>query len=120
MLTYDGAEPIELGLALICNTDPWTYLGGRPVRPCPDADFSSGLDLFGMTGIPTLAVLRHLAQLLAVDSRPKGKRVVLLHDLPWLALTSTEPLPFQLDGDFVGDRTAVRLTAVPEALQVAV
>ncbi len=120
LLTYEGGEPIELGLALVCNADPWTYLGSRPVRPCPDADFGSGLDLFGMTDIPTLAVLRHLAQLFAVDGRPKGKRVVLLHDLPWLALTSAEPLPFQLDGDFVGDRTAVRLTAVPDALQVAV
>lgn len=120
MLSYAGAEPVELGLALVCNTDPWTYLGSRPVRPCPDADFSTGLDLFGLTGIPTAAVLRHLAQLLSVDSRPKGKRVVLLHDLPWLALTSAEPLPFQLDGDFVGERTAVRLTAVPQALQVLV
>lgn len=120
LLTREDAEPVELGLALVCNTDPWTYLGSRPVRPCPDADFGSGLDVFGLTGIPTVAVLRHLAQLLAADSRPKGKRVVLLHDLPWLALTSVEPLPFQLDGDFVGDRTAVRLTAVPRALQVVV
>ena len=120
LLTYEGAEPIELGLALICNTDPWTYLGSRAVRPCPDADFRSGLDLFGLTSVPTAAMLRHLAQLMAVDSRPKGKRVVLLHDLPWLALTSPDPVPFQLDGDFVGDRTAVRLTAVPAALQVAV
>ena len=120
LLTCPGADPVELGLALVCNTDPWTYLGPRPVRPCPDADFAAGLDVFGMTTVPTLAVLRHLAQLLGADSRPRGKRVVLLHDLPWMALTCVEPLPFQLDGDFVGDRTSVTLTSVPAALQVVV
>jgi diacylglycerol kinase family enzyme len=33
----DGREPERVGLALVCNSDPWTYLGPRPVRPCPTA-----------------------------------------------------------------------------------
>ena len=119
-LERDGADPQELALALICNTDPWTYLGPRPVRPCPDASFDRGLDLFGLTGIPTLPVLRHLAQILAKDSRPKGKRVVLLHDLPELTLRAEVPLPFQLDGDDLGDRERLVLRSVPAALQVIV
>ena len=119
-LSRPGAEPLELALALVCNTDPWTYLASRPVRPCPDASFDTGLDVFGLTGIPTLPVLRHLSQLLAKDGRPSGKRVVLLHDLPTLTLSATEALPFQLDGDYLGDRSSVTLTAVPDALQVVV
>ena len=119
-LTRAGAEPVELGLALVCNADPWTYLGTRPVRPCPDASFDDGLDVFGLTEIPTLPVLRHLSQLLAKDGRPHGKRVVLLHDLPSFTLSAVEALPFQLDGDYLGDRTSVTLTAVPQALSVVV
>lgn len=119
-LTYDGGEPVQLALALVCNTDPWTYLGDRPVRPCPEASFDTGLDVLGLTDAPTLAVMRHAAQILVKDPRPRGKRVVLLHDLPSLTLAANMPLPFQLDGDDLGDRTEVVLTAVPDALQVMV
>ncbi|MCW2585029.1 MAG: Diacylglycerol kinase [Frankiales bacterium] len=116
----DGQEPLRLALALVCQTDPWTYLGSRPVRPCPDASFETGLDLFGLTTMPTAAVLRHLRQILAAGARPRGKRVVALHDLPALTLRADVPLPFQLDGDDLGDREQVALKAVPQALQVIV
>ena len=116
----DGAEPLQLALALVCQTDPWTYLGDRPVRPCPDASFATGLDLFGLTKAPTATVLRHLRQILSRRARPRGKHLVLLHDQPRLVLSSPVPLPFQLDGDDLGDRSRVVLTAVPDALRVVV
>jgi diacylglycerol kinase family enzyme len=111
-----GAEPVSLALALVCATDPWTYLGNRPVRPCPEASFDTGLDLFGLTSAATPVILRHLTQILRAG--PHGKRVVLLHDLPGFTLTADGPTPFQLDGDELGDRTSVVLTSVPRALQV--
>jgi diacylglycerol kinase family enzyme len=115
-----GEEPLQLALALVCSTDPWTYLGNRPVRPCPDATFETGLDVFGLTSAPTIMVLRHLAQLLAKNPDPHGKRVVRLHDLDSFTLVAEEPLPFQLDGDDLGDQQRVELRAVAEALQVVV
>lgn len=119
-LTRPGAEPLELALALVCNADPWTYLAERPVRPCPDASFDSGLDVLGLTRAGTAATLRTLTQILAKDGHPHGKHVVALHDLPELTLTAAEPLPFQVDGDLLGDRTTVRLVSVPAALDVMV
>jgi len=119
-LEREGAEPIRLALALVCQTDPWTYLGERPVRPCPDASFDTGLDVFGLTSMPVNAVLRHLPQILAKDARPRGKRVVSLHDIPACTLVADAPLPFQLDGDGLGDRQRVALRSVPHALDVIV
>ncbi|MCU1600605.1 MAG: diacylglycerol kinase [Frankiales bacterium] len=113
----DGAA-LRLALVLVCAANPWTYLGNRPVEPCPDASFDTGLDLFGLTKAPTRTVLRHLAQILR--GGPHGKRVVLVHDLPSLTLASDGPLPFQLDGDELGDRTSVQLRSVPDALRVVV
>src|SRR4051794_7033739 len=52
MMTLTGPgipEPTELYVALVCNADPWTYFGNWPVRPCPQAQFEAGLDLFGLT-----------------------------------------------------------------------
>jgi diacylglycerol kinase family enzyme len=115
-----GCDPVEVALALVCNTDPWTYLGERPVRPCPDASFDTGLDVMGLTSAPVVPTLRTLSQILAKDARPHGKRVVLLHDVAEMTLRSTVPLPLQLDGDDVGDREVVVLRAVADALDVMV
>lgn len=115
-----GAEPLRLAIALVSQSDPWTYLGERPVRPCPDASFDTGLDLFGLTTAPPTAVIRHLRQILGASTRPRGKRVVSLHDVPSLALVGDVPLAFQLDGEDLGDRDRVELRAVPHALDVLV
>ena len=64
LLHVEGQEPQPLGLALVCNTNPWTYLGPRPVQPCPTASLETGLDVFGLTSLPTVATLRHLRQIL--------------------------------------------------------
>jgi diacylglycerol kinase family enzyme len=119
-LEREGAEPLRLALALVCQADPWTYLGSRGVRPCPQASFDTGLDVLGLTTTPLTAILRHLRQILVTDPKPRGKRVVSLHDLPELTLTADLPLPFQLDGDGLGERTSVRLRSVPHALRVVV
>ena len=114
----DVPEPVQLFLALVCNADPWTYFGNHPVRPCPEADFEGGLDLFGMTRLRTLQTLRHVAQLFARHPDPHGKRVVRLHDTIEITLTADSPLPFQMDGEPLGDRSEVTLRAVPSALRV--
>ena len=33
-------------LAFVQNTGPWTYLGSKPINPCPEASFDTGLDVF--------------------------------------------------------------------------
>ena len=119
-LVRDGVETETLGLALVCNTSPWTYLGARPVVPCPDASFETGLDVFGLRTLGTVGTLRHLRQILATGVRPRGKALLALHDLDAFTVAADRPLPLQVDGDDLGDRSAVRFTAVRDALQVLV
>lgn len=119
-LVRDGVETEALGLALVCNTSPWTYLGQRPVVPCPDASFETGLDVFGLRALGTASTLRHLRQILVDGSRPRGRALLALHDLTEFTVAADRPLPLQVDGDDLGDRTAVRFTAVRDALDVLV
>lgn len=49
---------------------------------------------------------------------PHGKRVLRLHDVESFTLCSSEPLAFQLDGDYIGQREKVRFASVPSALRV--
>ncbi len=119
-LEVDGRPPVDLSLALVCNAAPWTFLGPRPVQPCPRASFDAGLDLFGLRRLGTARTLWHVQQILARTPRPHGRDVVALHDERRLVLTARTPQPLQLDGEDLGDRTRVELTSVPGALQVVV
>jgi diacylglycerol kinase family enzyme len=117
----DGTGLPRLFLAIITNTSPWTYLGNRPLTPTPRAGFDTGLDLFGLSTLDTLPVFRSAFRLLAGSDRLADERwTVSLHDLPELTVTAPDAVDFQLDGDYLGRRSAVRFRAVGDALQVAV
>ncbi|MHB8342004.1 MAG: diacylglycerol/lipid kinase family protein [Mycobacteriales bacterium] len=116
----DGTEE-DVHLALVCNTEPWTYLGGRPVHACPQASFETGLDVFALRRMRVLPTLRHLRQLLAASGRgPHGRAILAVHDVAGLTITAREPVAFQLDGEYLGEATSATFTSVPNALEVVV
>lgn len=119
-LEHPGAPPQQLGLALVSNTAPWTYVGTRALNPSPRASFDTGLDVFGLRRLGTVSIFRHAAQSLAGDARPHGRQVVSMHDLTEVILTASRPLPLQLDGEALGDRSRVTFSSVPAALRVVV
>jgi len=119
-LTRPGVDDIGgLFLAVVANTAPWTYLGERPVTPAPDASFDTGLDVFALRGLHTLATLRHVRQILSSSERPpKGHSVVSLHDQSAFSIRSTRPVAFQMDGEYIGERDCVRFESVAEAIRL--
>jgi diacylglycerol kinase family enzyme len=119
-LERDGADPVPgIALAVITNCAPWTYLGGRPLNPTPQASFDAGLDLFALTRLPVAGTLRHLAQIMRANDRgPRGRDVVLLHDQLEFVLSSSRPVPFQVDGDFLGERSRMVFRSYPAALHL--
>ena len=117
-LSRPDHEPVQLALAFVCNTDPWTYLGDRAVRPTPRAGFDTGLDVFGLQRLSTFPTLRHLAQIMSGGREPRGRHLVSLHDVPVLTLACDSPLPLQADGDDLGQRSSVAMRSVPQALDV--
>lgn len=119
-LSVPGRAPEQIAMALVCNTRPWTYLGPRPVVPCPDAGFDTGLDLFALRGLGTTPMLRHLRQILSTRPRPRGRAVVGLHDADAFTLCAERPMAVQVDGDDLGDHAQVEFRSVPRALRVLV
>ncbi|HET6919769.1 MAG TPA: diacylglycerol kinase family protein [Jiangellaceae bacterium] len=120
VLERKGAEPVvAISMAVITNCAPWTYLGGRPLNPTPEASFAAGLDVFALLGLRVFSALRHLAQITLTAGRgPRGRDVVVLHDLPGFVLSAPKPVPVQVDGDYVGERSRMTLLARPSALRV--
>lgn len=125
VLELPGEEPgEELATAVVQNTRPWTYLRDRPVEACPDASFDLGLDVMGMRTMSVPTTGRTMYQLLFPGSGHKarsgshGKRVLRLHDVAEFTLVANEPVAFQLDGDYLGEREKVHFRSVPDALRV--
>ncbi|WP_163547135.1 diacylglycerol/lipid kinase family protein [Candidatus Frankia nodulisporulans] len=108
----------RITLGLVCNTRPWTYLEQRPVLACPQASFDSGLDLLALRRVRTSAVLRTGRQMLAEGRGPHGRNVVSQHDRATIHFRSDEPAPIQMDGEYLGESTDIRLTHHPRALRV--
>jgi diacylglycerol kinase family enzyme len=119
-LERPGEAPVEgIVLAIVTNTAPWTYLGKRPVNPTPQASFDEGLDLFALTKLSLPRTLRHVAEItLAVKRGPRGSDVLVLHDQAEMQLRAEHPVPVQVDGDYIGERTVLTLRSEPHALDV--
>jgi len=115
----DGSALPELFMAILANTSPWTYLGNRPIVATPEAGFDTGLDLFGLASLGALPVWQTVGRLIASSSKlHQGRDVILRHDLPELTLLAQRPVPFQVDGDYLGPRERVTFRSVPAALRV--
>ena len=110
----------HLFLGIVANTDPWTYLGNRPVRPTPEASFDTGLDLFAPRRLRTGTTLRLVGGMFHGRPPHASRSLLYHHDLATFTLQADRPLALQVDGDYLGEREQVRFSAVPRALQVVV
>lgn len=136
----DGSVIENLHMALVNNCDPWTYLGNTPISPTPLASFDTGLDVYARTrmgaagllvsagrmlnksGQPPRPPLRHrvLRQQPASPDSLKVSGGRIEHDLSRFTLTSAEPLPFEIDGDALDERTRIEFCAAPAAIRVLI
>ncbi|WP_181773026.1 diacylglycerol/lipid kinase family protein [Amycolatopsis pittospori] len=115
-----GEEPTEVLTAFVSNTDPWSYLGDRPVHLNPGSSFDTGLGLFALSGLRLPTVFKHVRQALLTKSNQRGRRLLRHDDLPMIRIDAAEPVNFQVDGDLVGQRKRVEFFSVPGALTVTV
>ncbi|OZM73809.1 diacylglycerol kinase [Amycolatopsis antarctica] len=115
-----GEEPVEVRTVFVSNTDPWSYLGSRPVHLNPGCSFDGGLGLFALRSLGLPPVLRHLRQALRSRGKQRGRSLLRHDDLPIVRIDADQPVNFQVDGDLVGQRTTVEFVSVPGAITVAV
>lgn len=112
-------EPVSgVHFAFVSNASPWTYANARPVWTNPDTTFETGLGIFAVTTMNMAANLLVVRRMLSKKANIKGKHLIREDDLPWVRITSAEPIACQVDGDFLGMRDDMTFTAVPQALAV--
>jgi diacylglycerol kinase family enzyme len=114
----DGTRWGPVAVALVANTDPYTYLGDRAMHVHPAASFDRGLDLLTIDAVPTARLLSIVAGAFRAGRHLGMPGVRYARDLPAFTLASARPQPLEVDGDYAGEHREVRFTAVPHALSV--
>ena len=116
----DGTTYDDVYFALVTNTDPWTYTGSRPLRPTPQTDFDTGLGLYARRRMGAAGMLLSMARLSGGKPRIGRRGAHLVQDLDTLTVRADEPLPVQVDGDYLGTREKLTFTSAAAALDVIV
>ncbi|HVV35632.1 MAG TPA: diacylglycerol kinase family protein [Acidimicrobiales bacterium] len=113
---------IDDGYFSICQkTDPYTYLGRRPLSLAPEATLDSGLAVTTLRSMSFATIIgaagsamgsgRHLRRSHRIDRRV---------DVDSLTLVGHRKFPYQLDGEFVGEVDRLELRYQPDCLDLVV
>lgn len=105
-------------LCVATNAAPWTYLGSRPVTLIPGATFDTALDLFALRRTGAVRMLGHVVRGLRGREPSHHASVRQVRGVTELTLRAERPTAVQVDGDYIGRQTSVRLRSVPGALRV--
>jgi diacylglycerol kinase family enzyme len=124
----DAGEPSEGVTALAQNSDPFTYFASRPVRVCENVSIDDGTLSLGVLQRAAQRDMPTLIPRLFSESKPAGRhrRIDHFDDVHEATVTSISlgdggaprPFPIQVDGDYIGEGTELRLRVVPEALTI--
>jgi diacylglycerol kinase family enzyme len=123
-----GEEAVEGVTAIVQNSDPFTYFASRPIRVCEGIGFDDGTLSLGVLKRATQRDMPTLIPRLFSATRPAARHRQVEHfdDVTAATVRSISedkeglprPFPLQVDGDYIGERTAVELRADPGALTI--
>jgi len=119
-ILYGDGSRIDDGYFSIClNTNPYTYLGGRPFDIAPEATLDRGLVAVTIRSMKLIRFLPIIAGGLSSPQRIKNSKYVDYRtDLDELEIIGRAPFPYQVDGDFLGTVESLRLRHEPEVLRL--
>jgi diacylglycerol kinase family enzyme len=119
-MEVEGAGSRRVILAICCNGRPFTYFKRWAVDALPGAQLDKGLDVLGFQRISTISVPRLVYSLFVSGSHVRWRTARYHHDITQARLVADHPLPVQVDGDYIGERTELDIGIVRRALDIIV
>ena len=120
-IRYDDGEEIDSPFAIFLNTNPYTYLGNRPLNVAPRAGLERPLSVVAFKHMRLLPVIRVIAGALGYGALPERHRIVHARDeVRHVVVDGHGPFPYQVDGDHLGDIDRVELAWEPDLLHLFV
>lgn len=117
----DGLADVPDGyFTIVLNTNPYTYLGNRPLDLSPAATLERGLVAATFRTMRATAILSSLAGALRGGGAEPSNHLDVRTDLDALTIAGIRPFPYQVDGDYLGEATQLDFTHVPDAVRLVV
>ena len=117
----DGTS-VEDGFFTIClNTNPYTYLGARPLCVTPDTGPDRGLVTVTTRKLKVRTLLTLFGSALGKGEILRRSKSVDYHtDLPALVIRGHKPFPHQVDGDYLGKAEELRVSHGEASIRLVV
>jgi diacylglycerol kinase family enzyme len=119
-LRFADGTVVDDGYLSIClNTNPYTYLGNRPLNLAPEATLDRGLACVTLRTLAFGRTMRIIGSALGSgrylrSSRWTDHRV----DLTSVTVEGYGPFPYQVDGDHLGDTEHLEIRHEPDVLDL--
>jgi diacylglycerol kinase family enzyme len=114
-----GGPDLDNGFfTVVLNTNPYTYLGNRPLDLSGDAALDRGLVAITFTTMRATAILGSLAGSLRGGGVQAAPHLDIRSDVSEMVVEHDSPFPYQVDGDALGSTKRLEFTHVPEAVRL--
>jgi diacylglycerol kinase family enzyme len=121
-VTFDGAgspAPVDDAyFTIVMNTNPYTFLGNRPLDLVPGTEPGAGLSVVTFRSMNASHILRSLGSALRGGGIPDAPWLDIRRDVKSLTVTNPVSFPYQLDGDYLGETQGLTFDHVPGALRL--
>jgi diacylglycerol kinase family enzyme len=104
--------------SIVLNTNPYTYLGNRPLDLSHAATFDRGLVVLTFRTMRARTILTSLAGALKGGGVKPSAKLDEQVDLDHLVIEHDTPFPYQLDGDYLGDTERLEFHHVADAVRL--
>lgn len=119
-----AAEPVESHFTVVLNTDPYTYLGARPVSLAPGAGPHNGLSVVALRSLALRDGLRAASAALRGGgdfARLDDDVVHRVDDVSEATVRAAgTAFDYQIDGEYLGRAGEIRFTHHPRMLPVVI
>jgi diacylglycerol kinase family enzyme len=121
-VVYPDGQTVPDGyLTIVLNTDPYTYLGARPLSLAPEATLDRGLAVICIRTMRMVPMARLVAGLMRSPEAVRSHRKVHHRvDVSCLDIVGLRPVPYQIDGDHLGDTERLHIEHRPDVMRLVV
>jgi diacylglycerol kinase family enzyme len=103
---------------IVLNTNPYTFLGNRPLDLSPAATLDRGLVAITFRTLKARAIFASLSVALRGGGVKETAYLDEQFDLDHLLVDGAEPFPYQVDGDYLGEANRLEFDHVPDAVRL--
>jgi diacylglycerol kinase family enzyme len=103
---------------IVLNTNPYTFLGNRPLNLSPFAGLDQPLVVVTFKTMSALAIIGSLRGALRGNGVQANNHVAIFDHVRDLVVDHPEPFPYQVDGDYLGESSRLHFEHVPNAVRL--